>query len=57
MNNIPRWNLDSIYPDINSQKYKDALAELEQGIKKLNKLNAVFQNIQPSLYKIQTLLA
>ena len=44
MNNIPRWNLDSIYPDINSQKYKDALAELEQGIKKLNKLNAVFQN-------------
>ena len=44
MNNIPCWNLDSIYPDINSQKYKDALAELEQGIKKLNKLNAVFKN-------------
>ena len=41
---IPNWNLDSIYPDINSQKYKDALAELEQGIQKLNKLNAVFQN-------------
>lgn len=42
--NVPAWNLDSIYPDINSQNYKDALSKLEHGISQLNALNTGFQN-------------
>lgn len=38
-NNIPDWNLDSIYQDINCKEYKSALAELESGISKLRVLN------------------
>ena len=38
-NNIPDWNLDSIYHDINCKEYKSALAELESGISKLAALN------------------
>ena len=37
--NIPDWDLDSIYPDINSEKYKSDLAKLTEGIKTLKALN------------------
>ncbi|MCR5125636.1 MAG: M3 family oligoendopeptidase [Treponema sp.] len=34
-NSIPRWNLDSIFPSLNSKKYKDALSEFTSGMKNL----------------------
>lgn len=37
--NIPDWDLDSIYLDINSEKYKSDLAKLTEGIKTLKALN------------------
>lgn len=37
--NIPDWDLGSIYPDINSEKYKSDLAKLTEGIKTLKALN------------------
>lgn len=38
--NIPSWDLDSIYPSIKSEKYQNALKELKEGIATLEKLNA-----------------
>ena len=37
--NIPDWDLGSIYPNINSEKYKSDLAKLTEGIKTLKALN------------------
>lgn len=37
--NIPDWDLGSIYPDINSEKYKSDFAKLTEGIKTLKALN------------------
>ena len=34
-NNIPRWNLDSLYPSLNSTEYKNDLLELEETFSKL----------------------
>lgn len=42
--NIPDWDLDSIYPDINSEKYKSDLAKLTEGIKTLKALNDQAEN-------------
>lgn len=42
--NIPDWDLGSIYPDINSEKYKSDLAKLTEGIKTLKALNDQAEN-------------
>lgn len=42
--NIPDWDLGSIYPDINSEKYKSDLAKLTEGIKTLKALNDQTEN-------------
>lgn len=42
--NIPDWDLGSIYPDINSEKYKSDLAKLTEGIKTLKDLNDQAEN-------------
>lgn len=42
--NIPDWDLNSIYPDINSEKYKSDLAKLTEGIKTLKALNDQAEN-------------
>ena len=42
--NIPDWDLGSIYPDINSEKYKTDLAKLTEGIKTLKALNDQAEN-------------
>lgn len=42
--NIPDWDLGSIYPDINSEKYKSELAKLTEGIKTLKALNDQAEN-------------
>lgn len=42
--NIPDWDLTSIYPDINSEKYKAALTQLTEGIKSLKALNDQAEN-------------
>lgn len=42
--NIPDWDLDSIYLDINSEKYKSDLAKLTEGIKTLKALNDQAEN-------------
>lgn len=34
-NNIPRWNLDSLYPSLDSTEYKNDLLELEETFSKL----------------------
>ena len=34
-NTIPRWNLDSIFPSLDSPKYKSALADMEIGMENL----------------------
>ena len=34
-NNIPRWNLDSLYPSLTSTEYKNDLLELEETLSKL----------------------
>ena len=34
-NNIPRWNLDSLYPSLASTEYKNDLLELEETFSKL----------------------
>ena len=41
---IPDWDLGSIYPDINSEKYKSDLAKLTEGIKTLKALNDQAEN-------------
>lgn len=42
--NIPDWDLGSIYPDINSEKYKSDLAKLTEGIKTLKAFNDQAEN-------------
>ena len=42
--NIPDWDLGSIYPDINSEKYKSDLAKLTEGIKTLKALTDQAEN-------------
>ena len=42
--NIPDWDLGSIYPDINSEKYKSDLTKLTEGIKTLKALNDQAEN-------------
>lgn len=42
--NIPDWDLGSVYPDINSEKYKSDLAKLTEGIKTLKALNDQAEN-------------
>lgn len=42
--NIPDWDLGSIYPNINSEKYKSDLAKLTEGIKTLKALNDQAEN-------------
>lgn len=42
--NIPDWDLGSIYPDINSEKYKSDFAKLTEGIKTLKALNDQAEN-------------
>lgn len=42
--NIPDWDLGSIYPDINSEKYKSDLAKLTEGIKTIKALNDQAEN-------------
>ena len=42
--NLPDWDLGSIYPDINSEKYKSDLAKLTEGIKTLKALNDQAEN-------------
>lgn len=42
--NILDWDLGSIYPDINSEKYKSDLAKLTEGIKTLKALNDQAEN-------------
>lgn len=42
--NISDWDLGSIYPDINSEKYKSDLAKLTEGIKTLKALNDQAEN-------------
>ncbi len=37
-NNIPRWNLDSIFPSIKSAEYKAALSDFESGMENLGSL-------------------
>ena len=37
-NNIPRWNLDSIFPSIDSPEYKNALADFTAGMENLENL-------------------
>ncbi len=37
-NKIPRWNLDSIFPSINSAEYKAALSDFESGMENLESL-------------------
>lgn len=37
-NNIPRWNLNSLYPSLNSKEYKNDLAELEKTFSEIHKL-------------------
>ena len=37
-NNIPRWNLDSIFPSIKSPEYKSALADFTAGMENLENL-------------------
>lgn len=36
--NIPHWNLDSIFPSIQSNEYKNALSEYENGMENLENL-------------------
>ena len=38
MNNIPRWNLDSLFSSIESAEYKAALADFESGMENLGSL-------------------
>ena len=38
MTNIPRWNLDSIFPSIKSAEYQKALSEFESGMENLGSL-------------------
>lgn len=42
--NIPDWDLNSIYPDINSEKYRSDLSQLTEGIKTLKALNDQAEN-------------
>jgi pepF/M3 family oligoendopeptidase len=37
-NKIPRWNLDSIFPSINSAEYKAVLSDFESGMENLGSL-------------------
>ena len=37
-NNIPRWNLNSLYPSLNSNEYKNDLAELEKTFSEIHEL-------------------
>ncbi|MBO6217949.1 MAG: M3 family oligoendopeptidase [Treponema sp.] len=37
-NKIPRWNLDSIFPSINSAEYQKALSDFESGMENLGSL-------------------
>ena len=37
-NNIPRWNLNSLYPSLNSNEYKNDLAELEKTFLEIHEL-------------------
>ncbi|MCR4823079.1 MAG: peptidase M3, partial [Treponema sp.] len=37
-NNVPRWNLDSIFPSIESAEYKAALKDFSEGMKNLESL-------------------
>ncbi|MBR5933358.1 MAG: M3 family oligoendopeptidase [Treponema sp.] len=39
MSNLPKWNLDSIYPDINSSAFTDAVKNFEEQIEQLLKIN------------------
>ena len=36
--NIPRWNLDSIYPSLESSEYKNALKEFQNGMDQIDLL-------------------
>ena len=38
MSNIPRWNLDSIFPSIKSAEYQKALSDFESGMENLGSL-------------------
>ncbi len=40
LNNIPRWNMDSIFSSIDCDEYKSALKDFEQGIANLSELVA-----------------
>lgn len=44
-NNIPRWNLDSIFSSIQSSEYKNALNDFQSGIKNLENLIASAKKI------------
>lgn len=55
--NIPDWDLNSIYPDINSEKYKAALTQLTEGIKTLKALNDQAENPQKDGFNIQNWIA
>lgn len=47
-NNIPRWNLDSLYPSLDSKEYKNDLSELENTFSLLqNMLNKADKNSFP----------
>ena len=39
MSNLPKWNLDSIYPDINSSAFTDAVKNFKEQIEQLLKIN------------------
>lgn len=43
MSNVPRWNLDSIYKDLDCEEYKNDIAELERLIAKKEMLVADFE--------------
>ena len=40
MSTLPKWNLDSIYPDISSAAYKNAVEEFKNKIAELAKINS-----------------
>ena len=47
-NNIPRWNLDSLYPSLDSKEYKNDLSELENTFSQLqDMLNKADKNKFP----------
>ncbi len=41
MSTLPKWNLDSIYPDISSAAYKNAVEEFKNKIAELAKINSI----------------